>query len=235
MHSVIGKEEAVFAVVCDGMGGLQKGEVASAQVIQSCETWFEQTFPRFIVNGMLDSERLQKSWLSLIQEQDQIISQYGMKIGCDLGTTMVCILLFGGYYYVANIGDSRAYLLSDQTYQLTHDHSVVQMKIDQGLITPAAAKTDPQRNVLLQCIGASDYVKPDFFAGDVKPGQCFLLCCDGFRHVVEPTEIYQMLCAQAFGKKMNENTIKQQLYRMTETIKARGETDNISALLIGTM
>lgn len=164
-----------------------------------------------------------------MREQDSRISRYGAVNGWKLGTTLVCLLIFGGQYYVGNIGDSRAYLLSDQTYQITHDHTVVQRKLDQGLITMEQAATDPQRSVLLQCIGASDYVEPDFFGGPVAPGQTYLLCCDGFRHVVSPAEMFEALGP---GRCQSTNAIEQALAQLTELNKSRGETDNISAILI---
>lgn len=232
MHASIDRQDAVFAVVCDGMGGLKKGEVASAEVVQACSQWFSNEFPKAVSGSVLDAAQISQQWQELMVEQDRRIAQYGMQKGFELGTTMVCILLFGRHYYIANIGDSRAYLLSDQIYQITHDHTVVQRKLDLGEITYEQSLTDPQRSVLLQCIGASDYVKPDFFAGEVQPNQSFLLCCDGFRHVIDPAEIFRMLRPQMLT---NEKFIEKQLQSMTELIKARGETDNISALVIRTM
>ena len=223
--------DVTFAVVCDGMGGLQKGEVASAELIRACSDWFKQSLPQIIQGGTVDTNRLHHDWEQILKTADERISSYGSRNGFNLGTTMVCILLFGDKYYVANIGDSRAYMLSDQIYQITHDHTVVQMEIDRGNLTLEQSLRDPRRSVLLQCIGASDYVQPDFFAGNVVPNQCFLLCCDGFRHVIAPRELYAALNPQQIT---SEAAIPEKLKTLTEEIKARGETDNISAILIRT-
>lgn len=223
--------EAVLAVMCDGMGGLKKGELASAEVVRAFSDWFKNYFPAIIRGGVLDADRLRTSWLEIMHSQDDMISHYGARNGYNLGTTLACLLLFNGKYYIANIGDSRVYLLSDRVYQLTHDHTVIQQRIDQGLLTLEQAQTDPDRSVLLQCIGASDYVEPDFFAGDVAAGTCFLLCCDGFRHMVTPSEMYASLNA----KLMTDTAkIETGLKRIVEMLKQRGETDNISAILIRT-
>lgn len=230
-HMTTERGESVFAVVCDGMGGLQKGELASAEVIRACSNWFRNYFPTIISNGVLDTDKLRKSWLELMHSQDDSISRYGARNGYNLGTTLVCLLIYDGKYYIANVGDSRVYLFSDDVYQLTHDHTVIQQKIDQGLLTLDQAQSDPSRSVLLQCIGASDYVEPDFFAGNVAADTCFLLCCDGFRHMITPSEMYKIL-----NKKTMTDTgaIETALRQITETLKSRGETDNISAILIRT-
>lgn len=231
LHADTPQGEAVFASVCDGMGGLAKGEVASSDTIYALSNWFRTKFPELIAGGALNAEELRRQWMELMRDQDSRISRYGAQNGWKLGTTLVCLLIYNGQYYVGNIGDSRAYLLSDQIYQITHDHTVVQRKLDQGLITFEQAMSDPQRSVLLQCIGASDYVEPDFFGGAVYPDQSFLLCCDGFRHVIAPGELFESLRAQRCP---STEAIEQNLYQLTELNKNRGETDNISAIVIRT-
>lgn len=221
--------EVVFAVVCDGMGGLQKGELASAELINRFSDWFKNRFFYVVENGAIDANRLRTDWLEILHNADEDISRYGSHNGFNLGTTMTCILIFANQYYVANIGDSRVYMLSDNIYQITKDHTVIQQKIDQGLITLDQAQNDPNRNVLLQCIGASDYVEPDFFTGIVSPNVIFMLCCDGFRHVVTPSEFYRLLSVDNLK---STEAIEATLNRLTETIKSRGETDNISAIVI---
>lgn len=229
MHAATDFGEAVFAVVCDGMGGLAKGELASADVIRACAKWFREVFPETIRGGLVNEDKLKQDWSDLIDDRCNAISRYGTIQGIRLGTTITCLLLFAGRYYVANIGDSRAYLLSDQIYQITHDHTVVQQKIDRGLITIEEAQRDPERSVLLQCIGASDLVIPDFFSGPLASGVVFMLCCDGFRHMVTPEELYTYLNA---GVLTDQLSIERTLQQITELLKYRRETDNISAIVV---
>ena len=90
---------------------------------------------------------------------------------------------------------------------------------------------DPQRNVLLQCIGASDIVEPDFYEGQLIAGQEFLLCSDGFRHIISPEEIYNALYPPMMT---DEAVIRDGLRKLTELNKARLEVDNITSVLIKT-
>ena len=106
-----------------------------------------------------------------------------------MGTTVVAFLVVDDKYYIMNIGDSRAYMVSDAIYQLTKDQTYVQYEMDLGHLTWEQAQTHPQRNVLLQCVGASDEIHPDYFVGDANPDTTFILCSDGFRHVISPDEI----------------------------------------------
>ncbi len=223
--------EVLLAAVCDGMGGLAKGELASATLIRRLSHWFYQELPQLLYEG-LQSEDLRKSWEQLILETNQRIAAYGRQRGISLGTTCVLFLAVDRVYYLMNIGDSRAYLLSDRLYQLTKDQTYCQREIDLGRMTPEQAALDPQRSVLLQCVGASDVVIPDFFAGSLEPHQCFLICSDGFVHVISPQEIYQALNPAVSGA---AEGMKESLVNLVELVKARRERDNISAMLLKTL
>lgn len=91
------------------------------------------------------------------------IKQYGAGQGVNLGTTVVALLVTDRRYYLMNVGDSRAYLVNDKLIQLTKDQTFVGREIELGHMTIEQAKTDPRRNVLLQCVGASEIVNPDMF------------------------------------------------------------------------
>ena len=220
----------LLAVMCDGMGGLAKGEVASACMIETFSAWFHSELPQILSTGM-QPDMLRASWENLVDSVNQRITNYGDNIGISLGTTCAALLIVGEHYYIMNIGDSRIYLLSDNIYQLTKDQTYVQREIDEGRMTYEQSLTDPKRSVLLQCVGASVQIEPDFFMGDVYINQCFLLCCDGFRHVVSPQEFFQHLNPDMAT---NAEQIRQNLQYLTELNKSRMETDNISACLIRT-
>ena len=221
----------LFAAVCDGMGGLAKGEVASATLIRRLSEWFYTELPRLLYGG-LKPDMLRASWENIINETNHRIADYGERLGIGLGTTCVTFLAVDSVYYIMNIGDSRAYLLSDNLYQLTKDQTYVQREVDLGRMTPEQAAVDPQRSVLLQCVGASSIVEPDFFAGALEPGQCYMMCSDGFAHVISGQEIYERLNPAV---SLDTETMTQNLAYLVELDKSRGETDNISALLIRTV
>ncbi len=220
----------LLAVMCDGMGGLAKGEVASARMIRAFSAWFSDEFPSLLYGGM-DPDALRASLEKLVERENEHIMAYGRSVHVDLGTTCVAFLVVGDSYYIMNIGDSRVYLISDNVYQLTKDQTLVQREVDFGRMTYEEAMVSPQRSVLLQCIGASDVVMPDFFAGVLHPDECFLICCDGFRHVIDPSEFYQYLNPEA---STDPETMRGNLFYLTELNKQRLETDNISAILIRT-
>ncbi len=222
--------DVLFAAVCDGMGGLQKGELASAVLIKRLSSWFNNEFPRIFYNGFR-ADDLRISWDNLITETNLKIQDYSVKSGFGMGTTCVTFLAHNDEFYIMCVGDSRVYLLSDQVYQLTKDQSYVQREIDLGRMTPAQAAVDPKRSVLLQCVGASPVVEPDFFAGNLEENCCYMLCSDGFSHMVSPQEMYECLGPMTV---VSPEIAKNNLTYLTETAKVRGEKDNISGLLIRT-
>lgn len=218
----------LLAVICDGMGGLSKGEVASAALIQAFSDWFKNELPEIIGQG-INHRSVFNAFGNIAFDMNARIGSYGAKCGVSLGTTVVAMLFAGGRYYIMNIGDSRIYKMSDTIYQLTKDQTYIQREIDLGRMTPEEASVSDKRNVLLQCVGASDSIIPDFYSEELTPGDCYLLCCDGFRHVVAPHEFFARMNSQMMT---DENTMKEMLIYFTELNKNRRETDNITAVLV---
>lgn len=223
--------EIIFAAICDGMGGLKKGEVASAEVICALANWFKNDLP-YLLTEEFNPLNLKDSWKFVVERESDRISEYGLQKGFSLGTTMVTFLCIGNQYYIANVGDSRVYRVeSDRLYQITHDHTLIHQEIDLGLMKPEDAKQDIRKNILTQCIGASGSVEPDFFSGTLRPGQLYLLCCDGFRHVIDQEEFCRFFDPAAMK---SEAEMKRALPGVVDEIKRRGERDNISAIMIRT-
>ena len=219
--------EIVMAIVCDGMGGLKKGELASSTTVKKFNRWFEEKLPNMLEN--FDWNQISASWKSLAELINLKISEYGANEQMRLGTTFCGMLIIKDRYMIMNIGDSRAYKLSGTAKQLTVDQSFVQREIDRGRITEEEAKTHPKRSVLLQCIGASRSIEPDFYFGSVKSGDTFLLCTDGFRHVLSKEEMSKRISFEAGADSAEINsTIK----RAISVVKQRGERDNITAAVI---
>ncbi|MBQ3947802.1 MAG: serine/threonine-protein phosphatase [Ruminococcus sp.] len=218
----------LMAVICDGMGGLAKGEVASAALINAFSDWFKNKLPEIVQNGV-DHQAVFNSFGSIAFDMNHRIGEYGAKNGVSLGTTIVVMLFAAGRYYIMNIGDSRAYKMTDTIYQLTKDQTFVQREIDMGRMTPEEASVSDQRNVLLQCVGASDVISPDFYSEEIESGDCYLLCSDGFRHTVTPSEFFERLNSQMLT---DEKTMLDTLIYFTELNKNRRETDNITAILV---
>lgn len=227
------KGRILFAVVCDGMGGLEKGELASATIVNVFSRWFETDFPYSLANKDTLQD-VKYRWGRMIKEQNQNIADYGRKKHIQLGSTFTAILVLeDGKYLIGHVGDSRAYRITDFSIDiLTSDQTLVADKVRKGMLTPEQARRDPRRNVLLQCIGASKIVEPDFTTGQCMVNECYMLCSDGFRHVITPEEIQS-----TFAPSNNPDAMgmKRNIVRLTELNKQREETDNISAILIKTV
>lgn len=227
------KGNILLAIVCDGMGGLEKGEVASATLIKTFSEWFENELPYLLAKDNSFDE-IRYRWDRIIKEQNQIIGEYGRENHIALGTTISALLILeDGKYLIGHVGDSRIYRITNETSEvITLDQTVVANEVRHGRLTPEQAERDPRRNVLLQCIGASKIVEPDFITGQVNSNECYMLCSDGFRHVVTADEIK---AAFAPSNNMNEMQMNKNIVKLIELNKAREETDNISVILIKTV
>ena len=219
-----------FAILCDGMGGLAKGEVASATLIRAFDNWIAARLPE-LCKAPIEDSAIRSEWESIITQQNEIIKAYGSKQGVRLGTTVVAMLITQNRYYVMNVGDSRAYEISTELKQLTQDQTFVAREVAQGNMTEEQALLDSRRSVLLQCVGASDNVYPDFFFGTPCENAVYMLCSDGFRHEVLPEEIYEKLQPNVL---MDEYQMSQNSAYLIELNKQRKERDNISVALVRT-
>ena len=213
------------------MGGFAKGELASSTLVKGFKEWFDNRFANLVSEGFSE-EGLRRDWTQIIQIQNELIQNYGRKNGIRLGTTLSGILIFNGRYYIVNVGDSRIYqILSDSLRQITKDHTYIQREIDAGRMTKEEALVSNQRSVLLQCVGASEDIYPDFFSGPVTGNEIFLLCCDGFVHVIAEEEFLQYLNPNLL---VSEEAMTDYSKYLVELNKYRNELDNITVGLIRT-
>ncbi|MFV0414123.1 MAG: PP2C family protein-serine/threonine phosphatase [Oscillospiraceae bacterium] len=223
--------KALFAVACDGMGGLSKGELASAALVGAFSGWFQTVFPQLAAEG-LSAGALQSSWFDLLNGQNNRIHEYGSAHGINMGTTVVALLLYKNQYYIVNVGDSRVYQIQEAILQLTKDQTFVQREVDRGNMTLQQAHADERRNILLQCVGASASLEPDFFTGPSLPQTVYMLCTDGFCHTVENEEWLPVLRPQSVP---SEASMHVALVNFVELCMQRNERDNISAVLVKTI
>ena len=219
-----------FAVLCDGMGGMEHGEIASEMLVSAFYQWAKDALrgePRL----PLEEDTIRRQWTEAVAAQNEAIRVRGKEMGCVMGTTVTALLLTESRYYILNIGDSRAYELGTEVRQLTEDHTVLADEVRLGNISPEQARNAPMNDVLTRCVGIDPEVRPDFFAGDTKAGAVYMLCSDGFRHCVTEAEMLEALMPRnqqyiTWLKEANEFLISLN--------KARGETDNISVAAIYT-
>ena len=234
--SVNGIGNICLGVLCDGMGGLSCGEVASSSFIDRMDEWFKNIFPTLLIDNaktislggdtfIYDKEDLKKrielSWKQLVTEMNRKLKAYGEDNHIRLGTTVVAIIIIGDIYLSMNVGDSRGYIFDKKSIEMiSHDQSYVQQQIELGRMTVEEAERSDKKSVLLQCVGASEQVIPEFFEGKIRKGCHFILCSDGFWRKISNQEIVS-IASRPKG-----------LEQLALMAMQRGENDNISSLII---
>lgn len=218
--------EVLLAIVCDGMGGLAKGELASATVIRSFSEWFDNELANEL--NFLDMKVIAGKIELMLKDLNLRILEYGKSTGINLGTTFSGILFVDKQYLIVHVGDSRVYYIGSSLNQLTEDQTVVAREITLGRMTKEEAKIDKRKNILLQCIGASRVVNPQIIYGLTEKG-IYMLCSDGFRHKITEDEIFESLKPL---KLRNKNIMYENVRKMIDLVKFRKERDNISVVLI---
>lgn len=206
--------------ICDGMGGHAGGDTASSIAIRSL-AHIEQDDTGGdveVISRMMET--------SVMAAHDAIVGKAKRERKlAGMGTTVTAVALVAGYWVVAHIGDSRAYLLRDgHLSRITCDHSYVQHLIDTGRITPAEAKNHPQRNVVMRVLGDFDIAPhPDISIRKAHPADRWLLCSDGLCGVLEDSTIKETMTALA-----DQGECAQRLVQMA--LRA-GSTDNVTAVI----
>ena len=218
-------EEVLLAAVCDGMGGLSFGELASRTMTAALKKWFANEYP-----VLRDDIQIEDSITEMIQNVNDELVRYGKERNKQCGTTAVIALIRNETnYLIVNIGDSRAYKFGSRTIRLTKDQTFVQREIDAGRMTYEQAAKDARRSILLQCIGVNEDVVPVFTYGKKQKNEAILLCSDGFRHKLTEAEMAEMFTDEVFA---NEKTMRDLCEQCIQLNISRGERDNITAILI---
>ena len=220
-------EEVLMAIVCDGMGGLSKGELASATVIRAFSKWFDEELPKELKN--LDLEVVGGKWSLMLKDLNIDIIKYSQNNNISMGTIFTGILFVGDKYVFAHVGDTRLYYITyNNLSQLTQDQTFIAREIKRGNMTLEQAKKDRRRNLLLQCVGASKILEPEVVVGDYKKG-VYMLCSDGFRHEISEKEIIESFNSNNL---INKESMNSKIKYLVELVKQRNEKDNISVILI---
>ena len=225
-HAVYDSQEVLLAVVCDGMGGLSRGELASATVIREFSNWFDANLAYELEN--VDMKVIAGKWSLLLKDLNLKIGEYGNKIRAELGTTFSGMLFVGDQYLIVHVGDSRIYHIGGVMRQLTADQTFVAREVERGTMSLEQAKVDKRRNLLLQCVGASDVVEPQVIYGRTETG-AYLLCSDGFRNKVTADEIFGTLAPANLNSRQE---MRSRTRYLIDQAKSRKEKDNISAIVI---
>lgn len=227
MTDIEGKK-AVLAAVFDGVGGLSHGENASRAAAQMMSDWFNYELPQ-ILNQEEESQIMANRLEQKVHDINYKIFMFGKENDISLGTTMTAMLFWKDQYYGVHVGDSRAYEIAASPYQITKDHSFLAREVACGRMTEEEAKNDSRRNLILQCLGAKEQVKPDIIRGNIRENCTYLLCSDGLWHYMENEEWMKYFSPL---KLADADEIHRELEKTVQLVKDRGEKDNITAVAL---
>lgn len=204
-------------VVADGMGGHKAGDFASSyavEILLSTIREDENSNPVKIIRAAIENANTQ-----LLREASDNEAMSGM------GTTIVLVTIVGHYAYVANVGDSRLYLIDeDKISQITKDHSLVEEMVRMGEISRDDARNHPDKNIITRALGAGRDVDVDFFDIRLTPGDILLLCSDGLSNMVPDEDIRQVI--------LTSETLEETGRRLVSMANDNGGRDNIAVVLV---
>ena len=180
----VGNLPNLFAVA-DGMGGHNAGDYASAHAVQTLVSQ---------IQADADFNPIKVIRHAIEAANTEIIDQAQRDEGLrGMGTTMVVATIVGNYAYVANVGDSRLYVVQGQIRQVTRDHSLVQEMVRLGEINAEEARNHPDKNIITRALGAEKTVDVDFFDLKLEPGNTILMCSDGLSNMVEDRKMEEII------------------------------------------
>lgn len=214
--------ESLIAVVCDGMGGVEGGQVASSLAV---ETFMREI--RALLREDMTAQQLRELSSYCVAQANRAVHQRSVDDpACHgMGTTLVSAVVTARAAVVCNIGDSRAYLIrGGGITRITHDHSVVQTLVESGNITAEEARTHPNRNLITRALGTEEITQCDAFEVSLAHGDKLLLCSDGLVVTATDEDICRAVCA---GK-----SAEQDLESLIALAKAQGAPDNVTVALI---
>ena len=210
-----------YAMVADGMGGHQAGEIASMMVVDIVENHLKKNLDESL-DYVEAGETVRQAFISA----NSIIFNYAKnhyKI-MGMGTTATFAMIYQNKIIAAHVGDSRAYMIGYEIRQITKDHSYVQELVSRGEISPEMAKKHPKKNYITRAMGAEDTVKVDI---SIKPynGETIVICSDGLTNYVEDDEIMAHI--------KTEKPLQESCEELVSLANSRGGGDNITIVAFG--
>lgn len=219
------KEFGLFAI-CDGLGGLSNGDLASKKMVLALERWWNSKI-KLIINSSLDDKDILIEFSLVTREVNRELIQYSKENNVKLGTTASILFVFKKKFYICHIGDSRIYTVDNEIKALTKDHTYYNDLISKGKFNEAKTV---KKSILTQCIGSSISIKPHFIVGNLPKDVLFILCCDGFYNKLSSKEILNM--KEELYETSDYGYMGQICTKYIELVKSKGERDNITVLAI---
>lgn len=211
-------------ILADGMGGHLSGEIASTLAVRTAASYILQRIYLFHLSRQehgADQPSLQEIMTEAIRVAHGVVTAQ-VPGG---GTTLLCAVVLGNSVYIANVGDSRAYLLTPSTaQQITRDHSLVDLLVEMGQMSAEDAAHHPQRNVLYRAVGQHGPLEVDTFRCFLHSGEMLLLCTDGLWEMVPEAEIVHTVATAP--------SVQAACERLVERANEAGGKDNITVILV---
>ena len=213
------KNNIPLMMVCDGIGGHNAGDVASSMALMTIgQAWEKTHFDDMEESYQWLIKKIEEANDDILSRSTQYEDLYGM------GTTLVAACVIGNQLMIANVGDSRAYVLRNfQLKQLTEDQSLVNALLKSGEITPEEAEHHPNKNIVTQSLGVTSAVEIDFVRMTVKEEDILLLCSDGLSDMLSLEEIRNVL--------NHYSDLEQQVEKAVQAANEQGGRDNITVAI----
>lgn len=211
-----------LAIVADGMGGHNAGDVASTMTVEG----FQKKFIEVPITAFETAESRQDWLFETTVELNKIVYKYSLENeNCKgMGTTLIAAIIVGNEASICHVGDSRAYHVDADTIELiTRDHSYVNVLIDSGEISEEEAATHPKKNYILKSLGTEETIEPDFYKYHFQEDEFLLICSDGLSNKLDKQELHKLVTSP-----QSIDTKGKQLVQLAND---RGGEDNISVIL----
>lgn len=203
-------------LVADGMGGHNAGDYASRYTVETIVEVISKSDETEPVS--LLEEAIQTANASLLVRAGEDEGRKGM------GTTIVALTILGNRLYIANVGDSRLYVVNQKIRQITRDHSLVEEMVRLGEMDKEVARDHPDKNIITRAIGALPEVVIDFFEVEMEEGDIILMCSDGLTNMVEDEDIRKII--------MGQRDTVEKAEKLVEAANHNGGKDNITVIVI---
>ena len=211
-------------VVCDGLGGLECGEIASSTIIKNFNKWWDYDIKEIMKSSNIENIII-SSLENIINKSNKELIEYSKKMNYKMGSTTTVLFIMNKKYYISHIGDSRIYLIDKKVRQLTLDHTQYEMLRKQGKYEELK---NARKNVLTQCVGVNEALDIQSHIGTIKNNTNFLICSDGFYHKMSEREIYKRFKS----RKLESDSLQEECENLVDDIKQMGERDNITLITI---
>ena len=203
-------------IVADGMGGHKAGDIASRLTVDSVVDKLSKINSKDYISVITDT---------IIKVNKEVIDKAAESQDYEgMGTTLVVATVFDNILKVANVGDSRLYVVGEDIIQITRDHSLVEEMVTNGQLARADARVDKRKNIITRAIGGESKVEAEMFSVELKPEDKILMCSDGLSNMVDDTEILEII--------NREPDIEKAARMLIDAANENGGKDNISVVIV---